>query len=167
MITCPIHYDPCIMATSLEEAWQNLSLTAEEQQVIIADGEDDNMTNELISLCLLRHLHTTLAFNPRAMKAVLRNVWKLSKGRVITDLDANLFVFQFFSATNRDFVLNEGPWAVEGSILLLQQMTSVEVPSEVEFHAARFWVKAYNVPELLEERKLYTTFKNKTQSSKA
>ena len=87
--------------------------------MIIVDDKDDNTTNELISLCLLGRLHTTLAFNPRAMKSVLINVWKSSKGRVIRDLDANLFVFQFFSAADRNFVLNEGPWAFDGSILLL------------------------------------------------
>ncbi|KAJ8444308.1 hypothetical protein Cgig2_019866 [Carnegiea gigantea] len=90
---------------------------ATEEQVIIVDDEDDNTTNELISLCLIGHLHTTLAFNPRAIKSVLINVWKSSKGL-----------------------------AFDGSILLLQQMTGLEVPSKVKFHTARFWVKAYDVP---------------------
>ncbi|KAJ8423958.1 hypothetical protein Cgig2_007562 [Carnegiea gigantea] len=104
------------MATVLEEEWQNLSLTAKEEQVIIADDEDDSMTNELISLCLLGCLHTTFAFNPRALKSVLRNVWKPSKGL-----------------------------AFNGSIFLPQQMINLEVPSKVEFRIAYFWVKAYDV----------------------
>ena len=81
------------MAMGLEEVYQNLLLTAGEEQVIIVDDEDDTTMNELISLSLLGRLHTTLAFNPRAMKSVVRNVWKLSKGLLIRDLDANLFVF--------------------------------------------------------------------------
>ncbi|KAJ8452677.1 hypothetical protein Cgig2_005013 [Carnegiea gigantea] len=157
-ITCPLRYDPCIMAIGLEEAWQNLSLTAEEEQY------DERVD----FLCLLGLLHTTLAFNPRALKSILRNVWKPSKGLVIRDPDTNLFAFQnvwkpskglvirdpdtnlfafqFFSAADKDFVLNQGPWDFNGGILLLQQMTNLEVPSEVEFCIARFWVKAYDVP---------------------
>ncbi|KAJ8426182.1 hypothetical protein Cgig2_017110 [Carnegiea gigantea] len=44
-----------------------------------------------------------------------------------------------------DFILNEGPWAFDGSILLLKQMIGFEVPSEVEILTIRFWVKAYDV----------------------
>ena len=80
------------------------------------------------------------------MKSIFCNIWKLSKGLIIRELDSNLFAFQFFAAADRDYVLNEGPWAFDGSLLLLKQMTGLEVPSEVVFSIARFWVKAYDVP---------------------
>ena len=47
---------------------------------------------------------------------------------------------------DRDYVLNEGPWAFDGNILLLKQTTGLERPSDVQFSKARFWVKAYDVP---------------------
>jgi len=62
------------------------------------------------------------------------------------DLDDNLFSFQFFVSTDKEFVLNEGPWAFDGKILLLKEIIGLEVPSEVEFRTARFWVKAYDLP---------------------
>ena len=64
---------------------------------------------------------------------------------VIRDLDSNLFAFQFFTEADRDYVLNEGRWAFDGCILLLKQMTGLEVPSEVIFSIARFWAKAYDI----------------------
>ncbi|KAJ8446848.1 hypothetical protein Cgig2_016158 [Carnegiea gigantea] len=134
------------MSTGLEDAWQNLRLTADEEQVVIVDDADDN-TDELISLCLLGKLHTQCSFNPKATKSVFCNIWKPSKELVIRDLDSNLFAFQFFAASDRDYVLNEGPWAFDGSLLLLKQMTGLEVPVEVEFSTACFWVKAYDVPD--------------------
>lgn len=65
---------------------------------------------------------------------------------MIRDLDSNVIVFQFFAAADRDYVLNEGPWAFNGSILLLKQMTGLEVPYEMGFSMARFWFKTYDVP---------------------
>ena len=82
------------------------------------------------------------------MKTVMKNVWKPVKGVVIKDLDWNLFIFQFFDKGDKEYALNEGPWAFDGSILLLKQMTGLEQPSEVVFDTARFWVKAYDVPVL-------------------
>ncbi|KAJ8435840.1 hypothetical protein Cgig2_003863 [Carnegiea gigantea] len=115
-------------------------LTADEEQVVIDAEEEDSAAAELISLCL----HARSPFNPRAPKSVFHNLWKPSKGLVVRDLDSNLFALQFFSTADRDFVLNEGPWVFHGCILLLKQMTGLEMPSEVEFTIARFWVKAYD-----------------------
>ena len=121
------------MASGLEEAWQSLRLTLEEEQVVVVTEKDDSEMSKLISLYLLGRLYTTNSFNSRAMKLVLRNVWKPSKGLVIRDLNSNLFAFQFFSEVDHDFILNEGPWAFDGCILLLKWMTGLEVPLEVTF----------------------------------
>ncbi|KAJ8437316.1 hypothetical protein Cgig2_015047 [Carnegiea gigantea] len=134
------------MGTGLEEAWQNLTLTEDEEKTVTVDDEEDLAKDEQIALCLLGRLHTDISFNTRAMKSILRNVWKPSKGLVIRDLDSNLFVFQFFNHADKEYVLNEGPWAFDGHILLLKQMSGLEIPSEVVFTTACFWVKAYDVP---------------------
>ncbi|KAJ8448891.1 hypothetical protein Cgig2_030747 [Carnegiea gigantea] len=130
----------------IEEAWQKLKLTAEEESVVVADEEEDAEKNAQIALCLLGRLHTDTSFNIRAMKSVFCNIWKPVKGLVMRDLETNLFAFQFFSMADKDYVLNEGPWAFDGHILLLKQMTSMEIPSDVEFKTAHFLVKAYDVP---------------------
>ena len=123
-----------------------LKITGDEEQVIIVDNEEDNTWNDLISLCLLGWLYTSGSFHSKAMKIVLCNLWKPNKGLVTRDLDDNLFAFQFFSIVDRDYVLNEGPWAFDGCILILKEMTSLEGSFEVEFLIVWFWFKAYDVP---------------------
>ena len=83
------------------------------------------------------------------MKTVFKNVWKPAQGVIIIkELDWNLFVFQFFMKADKDYVFNEGPWAFDGCILMLKEMTRLEQPSEVVFNKDRFCVKAYDVPAL-------------------
>ncbi|KAJ8444167.1 hypothetical protein Cgig2_030987 [Carnegiea gigantea] len=65
---------------------------------------------------LLGKLHTQCPFNPRVMKSILRNIWKLSKGLVIRDLDANLFAFQFFVAPDRDYKTTFFTWILASHI---------------------------------------------------
>ena len=77
--------------------------------MIIADDEEDSTVNKLISPYLLGRLNTNSSFNPTTMKLVLCNISKPSKGPVTRELDINLFTLQFFSAMDRDYVLNEGP----------------------------------------------------------
>ena len=45
-------------------------------------------------------------------------------------------------------MLNEGPWAFNGHLLLLKEITDLEQPADVTFDIARFGVKAYSIPPL-------------------
>ncbi|KAJ8442816.1 hypothetical protein Cgig2_016282 [Carnegiea gigantea] len=60
--------------------------------------------------------------------------------------------FQFFSDADRDYALNEGPWAFDGSVLLVKWMHGLEQPSEMTFSKVRLWVKAC---DLLMEKKTH------------
>ncbi|KAJ8421787.1 LOW QUALITY PROTEIN: hypothetical protein Cgig2_018412 [Carnegiea gigantea] len=125
------------MATDIEEARKRLSLTAEEDVAVECEDKAANGRSEQIALCLWGNLHTDGYFNVNAMKTVFKNVWKPSKGVIIRDLDRNLFAFQFFSSADRDYALNEGPWAFDGNILMLKSITGYEQPLEVQFTHAR------------------------------
>ncbi|KAJ8442950.1 hypothetical protein Cgig2_019523 [Carnegiea gigantea] len=75
------------------------------------------------------------------MKAVLKNIWKAAR-------DLNLFSFQLFPSTDKEFVLNKGSWAFDSHLLLLKEITGVEQPTNINFDKMRFWVNAYSAPLL-------------------
>ncbi|KAJ8432653.1 hypothetical protein Cgig2_011819 [Carnegiea gigantea] len=99
---------------------KNANICEDEEQIVIIDDEEDNAKDEQIALYMLGRLHTKIAFNAKAMKSALRIVWKPAKGIVIRDLDVNLFVFQFFNQADKAYALNEGPWGLDGHLLLLK-----------------------------------------------
>ncbi|KAJ8431934.1 hypothetical protein Cgig2_017420 [Carnegiea gigantea] len=68
----------------------------------------------------------------------MKNIWRPSQGLVVTDLDQNLFAFQFFSIGDKEYVLEEGPWAFDGHIRLLKELD----PN----------IKIYNLPMSLRNR---------------
>jgi len=114
----------------------------------VVECEDEAMDDkaEQMSLCLWGKVLTDNYFNANAMKNIFKNVLKLSKGVIIRDLDKNLFAFQFFSATDKGFVLNKGPWAFDGDILILKELSGFGQPSKIQFTKAHLWVKAMDVP---------------------
>ena len=67
------------MASGLEEVWQRLTLTEEEDEVIDVDDVDSDEKFEHIELCLYGKLLTEKSFNARIMKTILKNIWKLEK----------------------------------------------------------------------------------------
>ncbi|KAJ8435872.1 LOW QUALITY PROTEIN: hypothetical protein Cgig2_028580 [Carnegiea gigantea] len=63
------------MASGLEEAWSRLTLTEDEEQVIICDEDESEERIEHIALCLWGKLLTDNYFNLGALKAVLKNAY--------------------------------------------------------------------------------------------
>ncbi|KAJ8423987.1 hypothetical protein Cgig2_009195 [Carnegiea gigantea] len=125
------------MALDLKKEWGKLKL-----EVLDADDTSSNHLDFQIALCLVGNLLTKTTFNADSLKNTLRNAWRPVNGLIVKDLNTNLFAFQFFSETDRDFVLNKGPWAFDVSVLLLKQMIGLEQPSEMNFSKANFWIKA-------------------------
>ncbi|KAJ8445804.1 hypothetical protein Cgig2_027885 [Carnegiea gigantea] len=131
------------MVWGLKDAWSQLKLTEEEEQVIVCEEDESEERLEQISLCLWEKLLTDNYFNGGAMKMVLKNVWKLVKGVVIWDLDKNLFSPHFFSEADKRYVLDEDPWAFDGHILLLREIAGMEETTDIEFDTARLWVGTF------------------------
>ena len=51
------------MASGLKEEWQRLTLTLDEEKIVVVDDEDDNEKDEQIALCLFSRLHIRSSFN--------------------------------------------------------------------------------------------------------
>ena len=64
----------------------------------------------------------------------------------MTYLDQNLFALQFFSIGDKEYVLEEGPWAFDSHIMLLKELDPNMLPSKIEFTIAHFWIKIYDLP---------------------
>ncbi|KAL2905528.1 Argininosuccinate synthase [Bienertia sinuspersici] len=68
------------------------------------------------------------------------------KGITVRDIENNLFMFSFLSASDKAKVLDDGPWSFDKSPLLLKEIENDEHPSEISLDTIHFWVKAYDVP---------------------
>ena len=134
------------MVSGLEDACRNLKLTDVKLKVIVFDDDGSDERMEQIALCLYGQFLTEKSFSSKAMKSVFCNIWKLDKGVVICDVNDNLICFQMFASTDKEFVLYEGPWSFDWKILLLKEITSMEIPSEVKIYDSPIWLKAYDLP---------------------
>ncbi|KAJ8433610.1 hypothetical protein Cgig2_023549 [Carnegiea gigantea] len=134
------------MENDLVEDWKRISLVEAEDKVVNFEPNQEGDVKSQVSLCLVGKLNTKNSFNHEALKQIMRNIWGPSQGLVITDLNQNLFAFQFFSLGNKDFVLEEGPSAIDGHILLLKELDANVQPSKIDFNVGRLWVTIYGLP---------------------
>ncbi|KAL2925942.1 hypothetical protein RDABS01_000013 [Bienertia sinuspersici] len=129
------------MANGLEDKWKALSLTAAEEDALVVEDEADELSDQLVAHNLAGKLLSDAPYNPEALKITMSRA-----GLVVREIENNIFVFQFFSKSDREKVLEQGPWSFDGKLLLLKEVNKGEQPAEMTFNMVRSWVKVYQLP---------------------
>ncbi|KAJ8433402.1 hypothetical protein Cgig2_029589 [Carnegiea gigantea] len=115
----------------LDLEWSKFKLTTEEEEVVDFEEEIRDEKKEEIDLSLVEKFFMQNNINTKVMKTVMGNARRPVKGLVARELNKNLSVFQFFSPKDRDMVVEEGPWAFEGSALLVKRWKGTEQLSKL------------------------------------
>lgn len=114
----------------LNDQLSSLDIDEEENSAFVVEGNFEEDSNKY-DLCLVGRFLTGKTINVRAMKSKLADIWRPAMGINIKDLDAGIFLFQFYHAEDMKWVLNGGPWSFGGTMLVLANIPRGEEPSEV------------------------------------
>ena len=138
LLYCLSFSDYCFVSMDSDsiERLQRVSLTAEEDEVIMVRSEHREKTLEDWSLSLLGRFHTTKRIKFRAAKKHLRSAWKMGGNDLkITYVGDGLRRFKFSMESQLKWVINNGPWSFHNHILLLRRwekgMTALDRKSVV------------------------------------
>ena len=125
----------------------SVSLTAEEDEVIMVRSKHREKTIEEWSLSLLGRFHTTELINFRAAENHLRSAWKMEGNDLkITDVGDGLFRFKFSMENQLKWVINNGPWSFDDHILLLRRWEKGMTAFSVNFQTVPMWVQVWGLP---------------------
>ncbi|KAL2895815.1 Speract receptor [Bienertia sinuspersici] len=124
------------MVDELSDKWKKTSLIDAEEEALVWDDEPDGLMDELVAHSLALKLITESPFNSEALKNIMKNLWKLTKGLVAREIKNNIFIFQFFSKLDREKVMDQGTWSFDGAGRGAEQAnkrsSSSRVPSETK-----------------------------------
>ncbi|KAJ4831362.1 hypothetical protein Tsubulata_042147 [Turnera subulata] len=111
-----------------------VNLTEDEQVALVFDGEgvEEGLTEA--SLCLVGTLWTDRPFNVQAFMRTMKMVWKPSHDVEISQLDKNLFIFQFHHWRDKERVMEQEPWNFDNQVVLLREIKGDEQPSDLDIH---------------------------------
>lgn len=79
-------------------------------------------------------------------ESTLRQQWKLSGGLKVFPLEKDIILFEFEANRDKEKIINNGPWNVDGILLVLKECTQETSMSDIDFSVACFWVKALGLP---------------------
>ncbi|XP_058756011.1 uncharacterized protein LOC131629230 [Vicia villosa] len=127
------------------ERWKNIPLSKEEEEGIVAAEEEAN-GEETFRRSLAGKLWTEGSFNSRAFRSTMVSAWRLKNPVEIQELNKNLFLFNFATKRDMEFVLKSGPWSFDRALLVLAKISGDEQPADTDLHTGAFWVRIYELP---------------------
>ncbi|KAL8156424.1 hypothetical protein AgCh_001495 [Apium graveolens] len=131
--------------SSINERLAEITIDDEENEEIVFDvGIEDEV--DKFELCLVGRFLTEKNLNSRAMKSKLADVWRPARGISIKDLKDGAFIFQFYHVDDMQWVVNGGPWAFDGSMLVTSTIPKGEDPLKVPLYNLSFWIQLHGLP---------------------
>lgn len=130
---------------NIDTLMAELDIEDEENEELQFDGDVEEESNKF-DLCLVGRFLTEKNINIRAMKSKLADIWRPSMGINIKDLQAGLFLFQFYHKEDMQWVQNGGPWSFDNAMLVLNTIASGEDPLKVPLFEVNFWIQLYDLP---------------------
>jgi hypothetical protein len=99
--------------------------------------------------------------NPFHVRSTLSSVWSFAAPLVMEVMDSNKFLFTVPHESHYQSIINQGPWNVKGSLLLLQPWSPTLAIDEVKLQYCAFWIQVHKLPLQ------YMTTKNAIKIGKA
>ncbi|KAJ4824672.1 hypothetical protein Tsubulata_041854 [Turnera subulata] len=121
-------------------------LTEAERGAVVLDEEISVEEPHEVQLSLMGKLWTNRPFNTQDFMRTMKMVWKPVHDLEISQLDSNLFVFQFCHWRDRKRVLENEPWNFDNQLVILIEISGNEQPSEIRLDHAPMCVRVYDVP---------------------
>jgi hypothetical protein len=84
--------------------------------------------------------------NTSHVRSTLLSVWSFAKSFTMEVLEPNKFLFTVPLESYYHSIINQGPWTIKGSLLLLQPWSSELAIDEVKLQFCAFWVQVHELP---------------------
>ncbi|XP_010690516.1 uncharacterized protein LOC104904037 [Beta vulgaris subsp. vulgaris] len=135
------------MAEDLADRCRNLKLDEDDLTIVDLSGTEQQETQDRVSLMLVGRLLTERPFHIEAFRRTMIQSWGLSSQKIVIKvIGTNLFAFQFFHWKDREKVLSGRPWCFEQKLLILNEVSGNEQPTDVPLLHSPFWLRLKNLP---------------------
>lgn len=131
----------------LVNEWKSFNLMEKEKgNHIMLDGEDMKEIKDHLDHCIVGKLLSNRIIAPFAIKNALRGAWKTRKNFSVESIGKNIFNFKFECQGDRDWVMSNGPWTFDKSMIVLEFPKANQRSMEMDFKKAEFWIRLLNLP---------------------
>lgn len=129
----------------IEEKYATLNL--EEEEASGVEYEEDVDESNCIDLrwCLVGRFLVDIPVDFNAMQNTLASLWKPGRGMFVKELEANLYMFQFYHELDINRVVEGSPWSFNRAPLIIERLRPGDDPKGVKLNYLDMWVQIHDL----------------------
>ena len=137
-------------SNDLVHAMSNFSLEDEDEGGLMLEPEGVLGGEQLVNgfdarLCVVARFLSEGYVDFPAMQQTMAALWKPGKGVYMKEMEANLFLFQFYHEIDVKRVMDGCPWSFNRRALVMSRLKEGENPRTVELNHMNLWVQVYDL----------------------
>lgn len=131
----------------LVNEWRRFSLMEEEKEGFFTLETDEIKEIEgQLEHNLVGKLLSNRFISKMAIKNAMMGAWKTRGDFNVEILSKNIFSFKFENTEDKKWILNNGPWLFDKSLLVLESPTTSYRVTDMEFKKVDLWLRIINLP---------------------
>ena len=114
--------------------------------VIEADTENLNMQREFWNHCAFGFLLDYRKFSVHHLQQIINSAWRIRGVVSVIGRDSFFYILHFEVLEDLNHFCSEGPWAVDGALLILEKWRPNLVVSRLQLNFVSIWVQLHGLP---------------------
>ncbi|OMO84704.1 hypothetical protein COLO4_21887 [Corchorus olitorius] len=96
--------------------------------------------------CLVGHLMDTKKYSTHFIQQWINRVWELGDNAEVLSRDKNKVVIYFEKELDKQFVLQENPWSIDGSMILMEEWRENTKLKNMTIQSTPIWMQIWGLP---------------------
>jgi hypothetical protein len=114
--------------------------------VLRANPADVTIQQEYWINCAIAYLLDYRKFSVRHLQQIIDSTWRLRGHVTVVGRDSYYFILHFDVQDDLVYICDEGPWAVEGGLLILERWRANLVIKGLQLNHVSLWVQLHGLP---------------------
>lgn len=115
--------------------------------------EEEGATEQIIDRVLIRKILSVRPFRRFTIGEIIKNMWRTKAGVNVEGIADNTFKFAFALTEDKEVILKNKPWNLNGAHLVLREWSDDLSIEEVNFGRSIFFIQIHGLPpRLISER---------------
>uniref|UniRef100_A0A2N9E636 DUF4283 domain-containing protein n=1 Tax=Fagus sylvatica TaxID=28930 RepID=A0A2N9E636_FAGSY len=114
--------------------------------VVRANPEDLALQREYWNMCAIVFLLDYKKFSIRHLQHLINSAWKIRGNVMVVGRESYNYILHFDVLDDLTYICEEGPWAVEGALLVLERWRPNLVIKGLQLNFVSLWIQLHGLP---------------------
>ena len=114
--------------------------------IVVPDPEEVSIQREFWSSCAIGFILDYKKISVNHLQQIINSAWRIRGSVSVVGRESYYYIIHFEDLEDLTHICNEGPWAVDGALLMLERWRPNLILSHLQLNYISVWVQLHGLP---------------------